>query len=169
MEKYCPEDSKKYKTISVGGLRAEQFAIKIDQFYREKHQIFKEWKNSELKKLYIFFYTLNQGPVFCKHPNLTPLIKKNGKKTPRTCSQYINLKIQTIYRFIGPLDKKLLMLKVAVGFLLDLNFDFSILSVTLLKGADSLDFGKPNLFSYEARKSSFFMKTARNFDMMKKT
>ena len=40
MEKYCPEDSKKYKTISVGGLRAEQFAIKIDQFYREKHQIF---------------------------------------------------------------------------------------------------------------------------------
>ena len=31
MEKYCPEDSKKYKTISVGGLRAEQFAIKIDR------------------------------------------------------------------------------------------------------------------------------------------
>ena len=69
MEKYCPEDSKKYKTISVGGLRAEQFAIKIDQFYREKHNIFEEWKNSNLKKLYIFFYTFNQGPVFCKHPN----------------------------------------------------------------------------------------------------
>ena len=44
IEKYCPEDSKKYKTISVGGLRAEQFAIKIDQFYREKHQIFEGGK-----------------------------------------------------------------------------------------------------------------------------
>ena len=41
MEKYYPEDSKKYKTISVGGLRAEQFAIKIDRFYHEKHQISK--------------------------------------------------------------------------------------------------------------------------------
>ena len=28
IEKYCPEDSKKYKTISVDGLRAEQFTIK---------------------------------------------------------------------------------------------------------------------------------------------
>ena len=40
VEKYCPEDSKKYKAISVSGLRAEQFAIKIDQFYREKHPIY---------------------------------------------------------------------------------------------------------------------------------
>ena len=39
----------------------------------------------------------------------------------------------------------------------------------LEKGADSLDFGKPSLFSYVARKLSFFMKTVRNFDMMKKT
>ena len=39
IEKYCPEDSKKYKTISVGGLRAEQFTIKIDQFYRENTKI----------------------------------------------------------------------------------------------------------------------------------
>ena len=38
-----------------------------------------------------------------------------------------------------------------------------------VKGADSLDFGKPSLFSYVARKLSFFMKTVRNFDMMKKT
>ena len=44
MEKYCPKDSKKYKTISVGGLRAEQFAIKIDRFYREKHPIFEGGK-----------------------------------------------------------------------------------------------------------------------------
>ena len=44
MEKYCPEDSKKYKIISVGGLRAEQFAIKIDRFYREKQQIFEGGK-----------------------------------------------------------------------------------------------------------------------------
>ena len=44
MENYCPEDSKKYKTISVGGLRAEQFAIKIDRFYREKQQIFEGGK-----------------------------------------------------------------------------------------------------------------------------
>ena len=44
MEKYCPEDSKKYKTISVGGLRAVQFAVKINQFYREKHSIFEEGK-----------------------------------------------------------------------------------------------------------------------------
>ena len=33
MEKYCPGDFKKYKTISVGSLWAEQFAIKVDQFY----------------------------------------------------------------------------------------------------------------------------------------
>ena len=45
MEKYCPKDSKKYKTISVGGLRAEQFASKIDRFYREKHQIFEGGKS----------------------------------------------------------------------------------------------------------------------------
>ena len=46
---------------------------------------------------------------------MTPPNKKNGKKTHRTCSQYINLKIETIYRSIGPLVKKLLMLKVTVG------------------------------------------------------
>ena len=37
MERYCPQDYKvqKYKTISVGGLWAEQFAIKVNRFYRE--------------------------------------------------------------------------------------------------------------------------------------
>ena len=35
IETPCPEDFKKYKTIYVGGLWAEQFAIEIDQFYRE--------------------------------------------------------------------------------------------------------------------------------------
>ena len=44
MEKYCPEDSKKYNTISVGGLRTEQFTVKIDNFYREKHKIFEGGK-----------------------------------------------------------------------------------------------------------------------------
>ena len=39
MEKYCPEDFKKYKTISLGGLRAEQIAIKIYRFYREISKI----------------------------------------------------------------------------------------------------------------------------------
>ena len=38
MEKYCPEDSKKYMTISLGDLRAEQFAIKIDRVYRDLQQ-----------------------------------------------------------------------------------------------------------------------------------
>ena len=47
---------------------------------------------------------------------MTPPNKKNGKKTHRTCSQYINLQIETIYSSIGPLVKKLLMLKVTVGF-----------------------------------------------------
>ena len=46
MERYCPQDSKKYKTISVGGLRAEQFAIKIDIFYREN---FRGVENRDLK------------------------------------------------------------------------------------------------------------------------
>ena len=41
--------------------------------------------------------------------------KKKWQKTHGTCRQYINLKIETIYRFIGPWVKKLLMLKVAVG------------------------------------------------------
>ena len=27
------------------------------------------WKNSDLKQFSFFFYTFNQGPVFCKHPN----------------------------------------------------------------------------------------------------
>ena len=34
MESSCPEDSKKYRLISMGGLWAEQFAIKIDGLYR---------------------------------------------------------------------------------------------------------------------------------------
>ena len=40
---------------------------------------------------------------------------------------------------------------------------------THLKGADSLDFGKPNLFSYVTWELLFLMKTVKNFDMMKKT
>ena len=35
MERGCPDDSKKYKLISVRGLWAEQFAIEIDQFYEK--------------------------------------------------------------------------------------------------------------------------------------
>ena len=35
MESACPDNSKKYKIISVGGLWAEQFAIEIDQFYQK--------------------------------------------------------------------------------------------------------------------------------------
>ena len=35
MEKYCSENFKKYKTISAGGLWAEQFTIKNKKFYRE--------------------------------------------------------------------------------------------------------------------------------------
>ena len=41
MESYCPEDFKKYKTNSVGCLWAEQFAIKVDQFYRDFLKILK--------------------------------------------------------------------------------------------------------------------------------
>ena len=55
--KYCPEDSKKYKTISVGGLRAEQFAIKIDRFYREKHQISEGIKIATEKNQNFFLLT----------------------------------------------------------------------------------------------------------------
>ena len=69
MERPCPQDFKKYKIIQVGGLRAEQFASEDDQFYREKHQIFEGWKNSNLKNIYFIFYKFNQGPFFCKHPN----------------------------------------------------------------------------------------------------
>ena len=32
VERRCPDDSKKYKLISVGRLWAEQLAIEIDQF-----------------------------------------------------------------------------------------------------------------------------------------
>ena len=48
MEKYCPGDFKKYKTISVGCLWAEQFAIKVDQFYRDfkKSRVFIIFKKS---------------------------------------------------------------------------------------------------------------------------
>ena len=35
MESACPDDSKKYRIISVGGLWTEQFAIEIDQFYEK--------------------------------------------------------------------------------------------------------------------------------------
>ena len=35
LERTCSEDFKKYKTNSVGCLWAEQFAIKVDQFYRD--------------------------------------------------------------------------------------------------------------------------------------
>ena len=38
MEWSCPQDFKKYKTISVEGLRAEQFAIKVDRVYRDLQQ-----------------------------------------------------------------------------------------------------------------------------------
>ena len=41
MERPCPQDFKKYKIIQVGGLRAEQFAIKVDWFYREKKGVTK--------------------------------------------------------------------------------------------------------------------------------
>ena len=41
MEKYCPGDFKKYKTISVGCLGAEQFAIKDDLFHRDFLKIIK--------------------------------------------------------------------------------------------------------------------------------
>ena len=36
----CPE----YETIPVGGLRAEQFAIKVDRVYRDLQQLWKHAK-----------------------------------------------------------------------------------------------------------------------------
>ena len=51
MESACPDDSKKYRIISVGGLWAEQFTIEIDQFYQklskfQKSQIFSILKSA---------------------------------------------------------------------------------------------------------------------------
>ena len=44
MDWSCPEDFKKYKTIPVGGLRAEQFAINVDRVYRDLQQLWKHAK-----------------------------------------------------------------------------------------------------------------------------
>jgi len=57
IERPCPQDFKMYKIISVGGLWAEQFAIKDDQFYSEN---IREDKNHNFKNLY-FFCKLEQG------------------------------------------------------------------------------------------------------------
>merc|ERR1712030_203469 len=65
MERYCPQDSKKYETISVGGLRAEQFAIKIDIFYREN---FRGVEKSRFKIILILFLYIQSRSGFCKHP-----------------------------------------------------------------------------------------------------
>ena len=61
MERYCPHDSKKYKTISVGGLRAEQFAIKIDIFYREN---FRGVEKSRFKIILILFLYIQSKSGF---------------------------------------------------------------------------------------------------------
>ena len=61
MERYCPQNSKKYKTISVGGLRAEQFAIKIDIFYREN---FRGVEKSRFKIILILFLYIQSRSGF---------------------------------------------------------------------------------------------------------
>ena len=50
MERRCPDNSKKYRLISVSGLWAEQFAIEIDQFYEklwkfQKSQFSRKFQN----------------------------------------------------------------------------------------------------------------------------
>ena len=45
MERYCPQ----YKAIYVGGLSAEQFAIKNDQFYRENRKL-RIYQNAKFAK-----------------------------------------------------------------------------------------------------------------------
>ena len=87
------------------------FFRKKPNFQRRFSFIFQKFFKIFFEKKIFFF---EGGPNF-RGGILTPPNKKNGKKTHRTCSQYINLKIETIYRSIGPLVKKLLMLKVSDG------------------------------------------------------
>ena len=49
LERPCPDNFKKYKIISVGGLWAEQFAIKNDRFYRENRKL-RIYQNAKFAK-----------------------------------------------------------------------------------------------------------------------
>merc|ERR1712030_200954 len=58
LERPCPDNFKKYKIISVGGLCAEQFAIKNNRFYREnrKGRIYQNAKFAKSPKKLVNFY-----------------------------------------------------------------------------------------------------------------
>ena len=65
LKRPCSEDFKKYKTISVGCLWAEQFAIKVDQFYREFLKILKNRDKTDRLWSRIAQLTGNPQKWFC--------------------------------------------------------------------------------------------------------